>query len=148
MGECPEELVKAYMLLERESSQERYLTKWLWAERTKEETDPSETFLWMTSGNRRCPVWCCKYTHFHKRGTKIHTQLEKRNLRHYVPFTEKKAHGCLEYCAALTTGCQNSQSFSWNAEIYMLSMLVMLSLDLQLFPCNHSLFSFPVELQI
>lgn len=45
MGECPEELVKAYMLLERESSQERYLTKWLWAERTKEETDPSETFL-------------------------------------------------------------------------------------------------------
>lgn len=27
------------MLLERENSQEWYLTKWLWRERTKEETD-------------------------------------------------------------------------------------------------------------
>lgn len=65
--------------------------------------------LWMRSGIRRCPMWCCKYTHFHKRGTKIHTQLERRNLWHYVPFTENKAYGYLEHCAALLlmTGCQN-----------------------------------------
>jgi len=55
MGECPEDLEKALLLLEMQSSQEWYLTKWLCRERTMEETSPG-MLLWMRSGIRRYPM--------------------------------------------------------------------------------------------
>lgn len=109
MGECPKDLEKAEMLLERESSPECYLAKWLWGERTIEETDLLGHFYeWnLALEDAQCDV--VNTTIYTKEETKILTQLERRNLWHYVPFTENKAYGYLEHYAALLlmTGWQN-----------------------------------------